>query len=36
MSERFDLMDDVIQELKAQEDENDGDDDQLGEGHAPD
>ena len=36
MSERFDLMDDVIQELKAQEDENDGDDDQLREGHAPD
>jgi DNA-binding transcriptional ArsR family regulator len=32
MSERFDLMDDVIQELKAQE-ESDGDDDQLGEGH---
>ena len=35
MSERFDLMDDVIQELKAQEDD-DGDDDQLREGHAPD
>jgi DNA-binding transcriptional ArsR family regulator len=35
MSGRFDLMDDVIAELKAQEDENDGDDDQLGEGHAP-
>jgi len=36
MSERFDRMDDVIQELKAQEDENDGDDDALREGHAPD
>ena len=36
MSERFDLMDTVIQELKAQEDENDGDDDALREGHAPD
>jgi hypothetical protein len=35
LSERFDLMDDVIQELKAQEDD-DGDDDQLREGHAPD
>ena len=36
MSERFDLMDTVIQELKAQEDENDGDDDAHREGHAPD
>ena len=36
MSERFDLMDDVIQELKTQEDENDGDDDAVREGHAPD
>ena len=37
MSERFDLMDTVIQELKAhEEDENDGDDDAFGEGHAPD
>ena len=36
MSERFDLMDTVIQELKAQEDENDGDDDALRKGHAPD
>jgi len=37
MSERFDLMDTVIQELKAhEEDENNGDDDALGEGHAPD
>jgi len=35
MSGRFDLMDDVIAELKAQEEDNDGDDDQLGEGHAP-
>lgn len=35
MSGRFDLMDDVIAELKAQEEENDGDDDQLGQGHAP-
>jgi DNA-binding transcriptional ArsR family regulator len=32
MAERFDLMDDVIQELMAQE-ESDGDNDQLGEGH---
>jgi DNA-binding transcriptional ArsR family regulator len=32
MSERFDLMDDVIQELKTQE-ESDDDHDQLGEGH---
>jgi DNA-binding transcriptional ArsR family regulator len=31
MSERFDLMDDVIQELKEA---SDGDDDQFGEGHA--
>jgi DNA-binding transcriptional ArsR family regulator len=30
MSERFDLMDDVIQELKEA---SDGDDDQFGEGH---
>ena len=35
MSARFDLMDTVIQELKAQE-ENDGNDDALREGHAPD
>ena len=34
MSGRFDLMDDVIAELKAQEEENDGDDDQIGQGHA--
>jgi DNA-binding transcriptional ArsR family regulator len=32
MSERFDLMDDVIQELKAQE-ADDGNHDELGEGH---
>jgi DNA-binding transcriptional ArsR family regulator len=36
MSARFDLMDTVIQELKAQEEENNGDDDALREGHAPD
>jgi DNA-binding transcriptional ArsR family regulator len=35
VSERFDLMDDVIQELKAQE-ADDGNDDPLREGHAPD
>jgi DNA-binding transcriptional ArsR family regulator len=33
MSERFDLMDDVIQELKEADD---GDDDQLREGHPSD
>ena len=35
LSERFDLMDDVIQELKAQE-ASDGDHDQLGEGDPAD
>ena len=32
VSARFDLMDDVIQELKAQEEDDDGDHDQLGQG----
>jgi len=36
MSERFDLMDDVIQELKAQEADDDEDHDQLGEGDPAD
>ena len=34
VSERFDLMDGVIEELKTQEADDD-DDDELGEGHAP-
>ena len=36
MSERFDLMDDVIRELKAQEENDDGDHDQLGQGDPAD
>ena len=35
MSERFDLMETVIEELKAQE-AHDGNDDPVREGHAPD